>query len=65
MTETETRSDKKTPQGGDYSIVYWLDDEEKPVKKEQATKVKIIEYTKDNEVVGITYGDLNPKKEES
>lgn len=46
---------KKTPNGGDYSEIYYSDDEGKSVPEEKATKGEIVEFLSDGTVVGRTY----------
>lgn len=46
---------KKTPNGVDYSEIYYSDDEGKSVPEEKATKGEIVEFLSDGTVVGRTY----------
>ena len=48
--ETE-RVDEPTPNGGDYSIAYYYDEQNRPCKKAVASLVNIVEYKKDGECV--------------
>lgn len=50
------RIDKKTPSGGDYSIMYYLDDDGNEVPKEKATNAIINEYKKNGDLINSTYG---------
>lgn len=40
-----------TPNGGDYSEIYYLDDDKKPISKERATQVIIRELKEDGALV--------------
>lgn len=57
MTKSE-RKDGKTPNGGDYSVAYYLDAKGSPVDKKKAKQMRIIEYTKDGKAIYSTYGEL-------
>jgi hypothetical protein len=57
MAESE-RKDGKTPNGGDYSVAYYLDGSGNPVDKSKAKQMRIIEYTKDGKAIYSTYGEL-------
>lgn len=54
--ETSQRIDKPTPSGGAYSIIYYQDNNGKPVSKTKAVKVEIIEYSQDGTELLRTYG---------
>jgi len=41
---TSERTDGPTPNGGSYAIAYWRDDRGRPVEREQATMVEVVEY---------------------
>ncbi len=57
------RNNKKTPLGGDYSELVYVNDMLQEVSKEDATQCIIYERKNNDEIVGITYGYLkNPKK---
>lgn len=58
--ETE-RVDGPTPNGGDYSIAYYYDEQNRPCKKAVAYLVNIVEYTKDGEYVNSTTAFLQEK----
>lgn len=47
--------DGPTPHGGAYATIYYLDDSEKAVSKENATKVRICEFDKNNKLIYTTY----------
>ncbi len=47
---------EKTPSGGDYSEIYYLNDEHKEVPQEEATQFIIRECKKDGTLVTETYG---------
>lgn len=49
----------KTPNGGDYSVAYFYDKEGNPCKKEDASYLNIIEYTKDGRRINETYGFIS------
>lgn len=46
---------KKTPKGGDYSVIIYTDKAGEPVPKNKAEMIEIIELTDDNKEVGRTY----------
>lgn len=52
---TQERHDGPTPNGGAYSIAYFLDDHRDPVAKDEATAMEIIEFDADGEQVHRTY----------
>ena len=56
------RIDEKTPAGGDYAMIYFLDDAGKPVEEEKATKTVIQEFKKNGELILTTYGTLGGGK---
>lgn len=58
--ETE-RVDGHTPNGGDYSIAYYYDKENRPCKKAVAYLVNIVEYKGDGEYVNSTTAFLQKK----
>ena len=49
------KNTEKTPNGGDYSEIYYSDDEGNLVPEEKATKGEIVEFLNDGTVVGRTY----------
>ena len=49
-----------TPAGGDYAVARFSCDG-KPVEKDQATEVEIIEYSADGMEIRRTYGSISPK----
>jgi hypothetical protein len=57
--KTSERVDGKTPNGGDFSIAYFMDEKGNPVPKKQAKRAEIIEYKKDGIVIQRTYGTIN------
>jgi hypothetical protein len=48
----------QTPNGGDYSVMYYQDAQGNPVDKKLASKAEIVEFKDNGEVVGRTYGEL-------
>ena len=53
------RVNKKTPNGGDYSELWYLNKDGIAAKSiSEAASVKIIEFTKNGEIVGTTYGTI-------
>ena len=58
-TKGYKRIDNKTPSGGDYAMIYYLDDEDNVVVEEKATRTIINEYTKDGKLLFTTYGFIN------
>lgn len=57
--KTKERIDGKTPNGGDYSEIYYLDKNKKPCDKGSATRVFIRECTAEGKLVQETYGIIN------
>ena len=51
----------KTPSGGDYAMIYYLDDEKNPVEESKATRTIIQEFTNSGELVNTTYGFIGGK----
>lgn len=49
---------EKTPNGGVYSIITYLDNYGKVVDKKEATKCVIGEYDKDDNLIFETFGEL-------
>ena len=45
------KSIHKTPRGGDYSVMYYLDDNLQGCDKSEATRFKIIEMTADGRIL--------------
>ena len=43
IKESQERIDERTPNGGDYAIVYYMDKDGNPCKSEQAEKCEIVE----------------------
>lgn len=56
--KTKERIDEKTPNGGDYSEIYYLDENKKSCNKESATRVYIRECTAEGALVQETYGTI-------
>lgn len=54
--QTKERIDGKTPNGGDYSEIYYLDKNKKSCDKRSATRVFIRECTAEGKIVQETYG---------
>lgn len=53
------RIEGKTPSGGDYSEVYYFDDNNNSIDEKQATKCVIRECKKDGELVNEIWGRCN------
>lgn len=62
MASTQ-RINEKTPNGGAYSIAYFLDANGKSVDKTQAKKVEIVEFTKDGKEIQRTYGSFDSEEQ--
>ena len=56
IKESQERIDERTPNGGDYAIVYYMDKDGNPCKSEQAEKCEIVEYKNDGTFVMSTLG---------
>lgn len=50
---------EKTPNGGDYSEIYYFDDEGNNVDETIATRCVIRECTKDGELINEIWGNCN------
>lgn len=53
------RVDEKTPNGGDYSEIYYFDDSNRPVDESKATKCIIRECKANGEIVNEIIGSCN------
>lgn len=51
--------EEKTPSGGDYSEIYYFDDDNNPIDEKQASKCVIRECKKDGELISGTWGQCN------
>ncbi len=56
------RRDGKTPNGGDYSEIFYLDDKHNLVEPEHATQCIIRECKSDGTLIMETFGLVKPKK---
>lgn len=56
---TSERIDGPTPNGGTYSIAYYFNDDSIAVSKEEATQIIIKEYSDDDLIINVTYGDFS------
>ena len=59
---THLRKYHKTPHGGDYSEIHYLDDQSNVVDSSAATRCVILEFKMDGTFVYETWGYLNRKK---
>ena len=59
---TSERSDHVTPNGGDYSEIFYLDENGNSVDKEMATRAVIKEYKKDGTLIYETFGNIRLQK---
>jgi hypothetical protein len=59
---TSERRDHPTPSGGDYSEIFYFDDDGNSVDKTIATKAIIREYKKDGTLTNETFADINNPK---
>lgn len=57
VDKTQEKVNKKTPNGGDYSIAYYKDVDGNPTEKSKAVSVEIVEY-KGEDAVFRTYSNL-------
>lgn len=55
------RKDGPTPNGGTYSVVYFLDDSGELVDEAEATNVELVEFDAEGSQVFRTYGQLTPQ----
>ena len=56
---TSERRDKPTPNGGDYSEIFYYDDDGNSVDKTVATKAVIREYKADGTVINEIFADFS------
>jgi hypothetical protein len=56
---TSERMDQKTPNGGDYSEIFYYDDDGNSVDKKVATKAIVREYKYDGTFICETFADIN------
>ena len=59
------RVDGITPAGGDYSEIYYMDDQHNIVDSSVATRCVIRECRNDGELIRETWGICKPKKDSS
>jgi len=52
------KRDGPTPNGGDYSIIYYLDKDGNSTTKKKASSIEIIEFDDKGQEIFRTYGDL-------
>ena len=55
-----TTEQEKTPNGGDYSEIYYRDAEGNATDAGHAVSCEIVEYKNSGEIVGRTYGKCTP-----
>ncbi|MBH8566732.1 hypothetical protein I8748_32050 [Nostoc sp. CENA67] len=55
---TQERIDQATPNGGDYSIIYYQDAEGNPTSKDTAKKAEVVEFKSGGKQVFRTYATL-------
>ena len=60
---TSERKDSVTPNGGDYSEIFYFDEDGNSVDKEKATKAIIKEYKKDGTLICETFARINRTEE--
>jgi hypothetical protein len=56
---TYTRIDEITPNGGDYSEIYYLNDNGEPADEKEATNCIIRECRSDGSLINETFGEVN------
>ena len=56
---TSERQEGKTPNGGVASEAFFMDDEDRPCEKEDATQMKIVEYNEQGSEIHRTYMTIN------
>lgn len=59
---TQERINKPTPNGGAYSIAYFLDKKRNPVHKELAEYVEILEFDETGKCIRVTSGYIDKEK---
>ena len=53
--DTFERIDKPTPNGGSYSIAYFQNNRGKRTTKDKATKIEIVEFDEQDNIINRTY----------
>jgi hypothetical protein len=61
VDKTSERVNRKTPNGGEYSIAYFVDKNGNPIDKDKAERVEIIEFDANDKQIRRTYGFANSK----
>ena len=56
---THKRIDDKTPNGGDYSEIYFFDDNNNPIEESKATRCIIRECKSNGELINEIFGTCN------
>ncbi len=59
---TSERIDGATPHGGVYTIAHYRDDDLRPVEKEDATQLELVEYGSDDQPLFQTFLPLTRQK---
>jgi hypothetical protein len=59
---TSKRVEGKTPNGGTYSIINFLDDDFELVDEKDATSFELVEYNDSDEQVWRTYGSITTRQ---
>ena len=59
---TYERKNAKTPNGGDYSEIYYFNDKNESVPKEKASKAVIRECKEDGTLIHETFGNVQTAK---
>ena len=59
---TSEHKEHSTPRGGDYSEIFYFDDDGNSVDKEVATKAIIREYKKDGTLINEVFAIINKPK---
>ena len=62
---THERSYGKTPKGGDYSEIWYLNSKWEPVEKEEATMAEVTEYKSDGSFIASTIALFNREDKSS
>ena len=59
LKKCQDRVDEPTPNGGDYSVAYYMNDDRNPCEPKYATMCEIVEYKNDGTPIMSTLGFCN------
>lgn len=59
MDEHSESTEGPTPAGGAYAVAYFRDDQGEPTTRAKATRIEIVEFDDQDEVIMRTYGRID------